>query len=381
MQQSLETLTNGKDSLSPLVIDTEGAGTAMRFLTAYCACQKGMEVILTGNERMKQRPIGPLVDALRKLGAAIDYEEVEGYPPLHITGGPLHGGDIEMDGSISSQFVSALMMVAPLCGPVTITLTGHIVSRPYIEMTRSLMAHYGVDAKWKDERTLLLPFGTYHCRPLTVEPDWSAASYWLAIEKVASQASPYPLQRRGSLSWLFSQRGHSHRLCPPLLWRGQGGGLQGDSICATLLRTMPPSIDFTDCPDLVQTMTVTYCLLEKPFSFTGVKNLRIKETDRIQALTKESAKFGYLIHYEEESDTLTFTPSATVTADTPSAHSSKKTTGTLIETYGDHRMAMAFAIAALKHGPLIINHPEVVSKSYPLFWEDLRHVGFTIHEV
>ena len=326
--------------VDPKTIDVRGAGTAMRFLTAYFAQCEGANVVLTGIERMKQRPIAPLANALRALGADISYMEKEGCPPLHIRGCRLKGDTICVDGSISSQYVSALLMIAPMTHASRPTLTGRIVSRPYIEMTRALMAHFGVQTTWEDEHTLLIPSSTYRTKPLTIEGDWSAASYWLAFEAIAKQQNiPYNVTLEGL----------------------QAPSLQGDSVCAELLRSTS-QIDFTDCPDLVQTMAVAYCLLGKPFVFTGTESLRIKETDRIAALITELGKLGYELHYED--GTLRWEGKR-------SQHVNKS-----IATYNDHRMAMAFALAAMTHEYVLIENPEVVSKSYPGFWDDLSKVGF-----
>ncbi len=335
------------------IIDVRGAGTAMRFLTAFYAGREGADVILTGIERMKQRPIAPLVDALGALGADITYMEREGCPPLHIRGRRLHGDVIDIDGSISSQYVSALLMIAPLTGARKLTLSGRIVSRPYIEMTRALMAHYGIGTTWDDNHTLRIASGTYHAAPLTVEGDWSAASYWLAFEAIAKQQNiPYSVTLKGL----------------------QTPSLQGDSVCTELLKptsgegnSATRHIDFTDCPDLVQTMAVAYCLLNEPFVFTGTESLRIKETDRIAALITELGKLGYELHYED--GTLMWNGNRS-----PQVPSS-------IATYNDHRMAMAFALAAMTHDYVQIENPEVVSKSYPGFWDDLSRVGFKVEEI
>ena len=366
--------------VDPTIIDVRGAGTAMRFLTAFFAQREGADVVLTGIERMKQRPIAPLVDALRALGADITFMEKEGCPPLHIRGRKLHGDMICVDGSISSQYVSALLMIAPMTGASRLTLTGRIVSRPYIEMTRALMAHFGVLTTWEDEHTLLIPTSTYRAKPLAIEGDWSAASYWLAFEALARQQGiPYDVTLNG--------------LTTP--------SLQGDSICAEFFNKStsqqvnkstsrevekstsqqvnkstshvdPIIVDFTDCPDLVQTMAVAYCLLGQPYTFTGTESLRIKETDRIAALIAELGKLGYTLTYED----------GTLSYKSTSQQVSRSTSGPgavpVIATYNDHRMAMAFALAAMTHDAVCIEHPEVVSKSYPAFWDDLRSVGFKI---
>ena len=342
----------------------------MRFLTAYFAQHEGDNVILTGIERMKQRPIAPLVDALRRLGADIDYLEKTGCPPLRIRGRKLHGDIITIDGSISSQYVSALLMIAPLTGAHKLTLTGRMVSRPYIEMTRALMGHFGIHTEWGQEvekstnqqvNTLHITSGSYSARPLTIEGDWSAASYWLAFEALAKQQGiPYHVTLEGL----------------------QTPSLQGDSVCARLLsksqkdekpenRKVEESkahIDFTDCPDLVQTMAVAYCLLDKPFVFTGTESLRIKETDRIAALINELGKRGYQLTYND--GTLRWEGSR-----------NEAVSEQVIATYNDHRMAMAFALVAMTQDYVLIEHPEVVSKSYPAFWDDLQSVGFKVERV
>jgi len=368
MREALE--SEQKFVNSEQIIDVRGAGTAMRFLTAYFAQREGANVILTGIERMKQRPIAPLVDALRKLGADIDYLEKTGCPPLHIRGRKLHGDVITIDGSISSQYVSALLMIAPLTGAHKLTLTGRMVSRPYIEMTRALMGHFGIHTEWGQEvekstnqqvNTLHITSGSYSARPLTIEGDWSAASYWLAFEVLAQQQGiPYHVTLEGL----------------------QTPSLQGDSVCARLLsksqkdekpenRKVEESkahIDFTDCPDLVQTMAVAYCLLDKPFVFTGTESLRIKETDRIAALINELGKRGYQLTYND--GTLRWEGSR-----------NEAVSEQVIATYNDHRMAMAFALVAMTQDYVLIEHPEVVSKSYPAFWDDLQSVGFKVERV
>ena len=354
----------------------------MRFLTAFFAQREGADVILTGIERMKQRPIAPLVDALRALGADISYMEKEGCPPLHIRGCRLKGDTIHVDGSISSQYVSALLMIAPMTGASRLTLTGRIVSRPYIEMTRALMAHFGVQTTWENEHTLLIPSSTYRAKPLAIEGDWSAASYWLAFEALARQQGiPYDV----TLNGLTTPSLQGDSVCAEFFYKSTSQQVNKstsqkvnkstsrfadraqrvDSLTSGLVD--PISVDFTDCPDLVQTMAVAYCLLGKPFVFTGTESLRIKETDRIAALITELGKLGYTLTYEDE----TLAWNGKVTAETSNQ----------IATYNDHRMAMAFALAAMTHDAVCIEHPEVVSKSYPAFWDDLKSVGFKVEAI
>ena len=366
----------------------------MRFLTAYFAQREGADVILTGIDRMKQRPIAPLVDALRTLGADITYIENEGCPPLHIRGRKLHGEAITIDGSISSQYVSALMMIAPVAGVHKLTLKGRIVSRPYIEMTRALMKHFGIGTSWEDDHTLYIPSGTYRATPLSIEGDWSAASYWLAFEALARQQGiPYDVTLEGLQT--PSLQGDS--ICADFLTGQQVNGstdgernLTGQQVDANRLQHVdsltcglvdPITINFTDCPDLVQTIAVAYCLLGRPFVFTGTESLRIKETDRIAALINELAKLGYKLTYDD--GTLKWEGEIGQQVNGSTGQQVNGSTGQhaatpIFATYNDHRMAMAFALAAMAHDSILIEHPEVVSKSYPTFWDDLRNVGFKV---
>ena len=370
--QRVDSLTSGL--VDPTTIDVRGAGTAMRFLTAFFAQREGADVVLTGIERMKQRPIAPLVDARRALGADISYLEKEGCPPLHIRGCRLKGDTICVDGSISSQYVSALLMIAPMTGASRLTLTGRIVSRPYIEMTRALMAHFGVQTTWENEHTLLIPSSTYRAKPLAIEGDWSAASYWLAFEALARQQGiPYDV----TLNGLVTPSLHGDSVCAEFFKKSKSQQVNKSTSrfadraqrvdLLTCCHVDPIIVDFTDCPDLVQTMAVAYCLLGKPFVFTGTESLRIKETDRIAALITELGKLGYTLTYQDG----TLEWNGKVTAETSNQ----------IATYNDHRMAMAFALAAMTHDAVCIEHPEVVSKSYPAFWEDLSSVGFKVETI
>lgn len=348
----------------PVTIDIDGAGTAMRFLTAYFACLPGCDVLLTGNERMQQRPIGPLTEALCRLGADISFEGTPGCPPLHIRGKALHATEVTIDGSVSSQYVSALLMMAPLLSDegFTLHLQGYVASRPYIDMTLALMKQYGVDADWESSATIVVQPGNYRPCSLTIEGDWSAASYWLAIQTVA----------------LFR-----HRDCTLQLKGLVNDSIQGDSACATLLN--PWSLmhgevtpDCAGTPDLIPTLAVAFCLAGRPFRIFGAESLRVKESDRIQALVNELATLGYPIEVKvsewrgHEEVTLIWNGQRSDAVIDP-------TCGTpVIHTYGDHRMAMAFAPAALVFDGIVIEDPDVVSKSYPAFWDDLRSIGFHI---
>lgn len=362
----LQALTRGGE-----VIDVGAAGTAMRFLTAFLATREGEEHVLTGSERMQQRPIGILVDALRQLGADIRYEGREGYPPLRIRGRRLEGGTVTVKADVSSQYISALMMIAPtLRQGLSLRLMGTIASRPYIHMTQRLMLAFGVDTEFQGQTIAIAPSRYVRKVPYSVEPDWSAASYW--YELVALTPDP------------------AARVVLPGL---QEFSLQGDSICAryfsylgvtttfsadgaVLTKTpsapdpatvfthaRPLEIDFSDCPDLAQTFVVSAALMDCPFRFDGLHSLRIKETDRIAALISELAKMGIAIT-ETAPGQLSHLPAI-------APQSSASGEGLSIATYDDHRMAMAFAPAAYRFPGLSIEHPEVVSKSYPNFWTDL----------
>lgn len=346
------------------LIDIGATGTAMRFLTAYLAITEG-ETIITGSERMKQRPIGTLVEALRKLGADITYMNKEGYPPLRICGKRLQGGELEIEAGISSQYISALLMVAPcFTEGLTLHLKGDIASRTYIELTLDLMRRYGAVAEWTNGQTIRVNPGTYEDTPLSVEADWSAASYWYEVAAIAVHM------------------GHDVDIALPAI---TPNSLQGDRVVASLFEELGVrtecteegvrllksqisycksqlEIDFTHCPDIVQTMAVTHCLLGVPYIYKGVHSLRIKETDRVAALIAELRKLGYVLHAEGD-ERLIWNGTRCEAEKQPT-----------IATYEDHRMAMAFAPAALLHKGLTIEHPEVVTKSYPTFWEELKRI-------
>ena len=367
----------------PATIDIGAAGTAMRFLTALLATVPGTHLI-TGTQRMRRRPIGILVEALRALGADIVYAGEEGFPPLLITGSaaPLLGGSITLAGDVSSQYVSALLMIAPLlAGGLRIALAGEVMSRPYIDMTLAMMRHFGAEARWTDDHHLAVEAKPYTPAPYTIESDWSAASYWYETVLLAPQP-----QETATLRGLFPE------------------SLQGDSGGARLferlsVRTMPLGRDFSDprtmlirrgsvpqsvewdfgaMPDLAQTLVVTCAMRGIAFRFTGLRSLRIKETDRIAALQRELAKLGVTVEVEGDDVMHWGGPEAQRPAPVAWLHPAP---GTAIDTYSDHRMAMAFAPAAMVLGQIDINDPDVVTKSYPRYWDDLRQAGFTIEEI
>lgn len=347
-------------------VNIGAAGTAMRFLTAYFAIREGREVVIDGTERMRQRPIGVLVDALRQLGADIEYVEAEGYPPLKITGTRLHGGALMVSGSVSSQYITAILLIAPVIGGITLTIEGEIMSRPYIDMTLALMARYGVKAEWRKNVIHVLA-GEYTALDFTVEADWSAASYWWAMQAIVPQSrislkglEPQSLQGDSRIAELMSQMGVTGNWCGRYLDLRSNGGV--GCCCSTFA-------DLSDTPDIAQTLVVMLCLMGRPFRITGLRTLRIKETDRLEALRTELRKLGYVVKVEGD-DAISWHFETTAAEASPH-----------ICTYHDHRMAMAFAPAAIRFPGLIIDDAQVVSKSYPLFWEHLRQAGFKIEEV
>ena len=347
-------------------VNIGAAGTAMRFLTAYFATLEGREVVIDGTERMRQRPIGVLVDALRQLGADIEYVEAEVYPPLKITGKRLRGGALTVSGSVSSQYITAILLIAPVIGGITLTIEGEIMSRPYIDMTLALMACYGVKAEWR-ENVIHVPAGEYTALDFTVEADWSAASYWWAMQAIVPQSrislkglEPQSLQGDSRIAELMSQMGVTGNWCGRYLDLRSNGGV--GCCCSTFA-------DLSGTPDIAQTLVVMLCLMGRPFRITGLRTLRIKETDRLEALRTELRKLGYVVKVEGD-DAISWHFETTAAEASPH-----------ICTYHDHRMAMAFAPAAIRFPGLIIDDAQVVSKSYPLFWEHLRQAGFKIEEV
>ena len=356
MLQALQTM--------PPTIDIRAAGTAMRFLSAYLSITEGTHVI-TGTARMQQRPIRILVDALRALGAQIDYAGNEGYPPLRITGKKLKGGKIALPGNVSSQYISALLMIAPMLEEgLILTLTGEVVSRPYIDLTLQLMRDFGAKAEWKGENCLEVAPQPYRSIHYTIESDWSAASYWYEMAAMSREAVitlpglyKNSFQGDAKVADLFRELGvdtcyQDHKVI--LTKNGH--------------RCQRMEYDFVNQPDLAQTFVVTCALLDIPFRFSGLQSLKIKETDRMAALIAEMKKLGYV---------LTETDGSVLSRDGMRCNAKAKPA---IDTYEDHRMAMAFAPAALCLKEIFINEPHVVSKSYPHYWENLLTAGFGITE-
>lgn len=346
-------------------VDAGAGGTTYRFLTAYLATQS-YSTILTGSDRMKERPIGILVDALRSLGAEIEYLEEEGYPPLKIQGGLKRGGKVSISADTSSQFLTALLLIAPaLEGGLELSWEGELVSKPYVSMTLNLMEHFGASCSF-EKNCIKVKEGHYEPHDFYVEGDWSAASYYYSIAAMATEADI-------ELVGLDAQ------------------SVQGDSVIAFMMQSLGVestfdiqhrlvrltkkhiilpkgfSNDFLECPDLAQTLVATMTGLRVDGQFSGIQTLKIKETDRVAAMAAELAKFkASFTEFDQENWVLN------------TDQVSKPEHRPIIETYEDHRMAMAIAPLCLPFGPLIIENPVVVEKSYPMFWEDLAELGFRV---
>lgn len=354
----------------PEVIDVGAAGTAMRFLTAYLSITPGTH-LLTGTERMLHRPIGTLVDALRQLGADISYEGEIGFPPLLVKGHALDGGSIEVAADISSQYISALLLIGPAMRKgLTLRLTGGAISsRPYIDLTLWTMREYGADAEWTDVDTITVKPHMYRQRPYLIENDWSAAGYWYELMALSSDRDARVVlaglmdgskQGDSVVRYIFSLLGVRSRF---------GTSKHGVPTTVTLGKSFAPvprlEYNFINAPDLAQTVVVACAALGIHFHFTGLGSLKIKETDRIEALKTELRKIGVVVRDHDNCELIW-------------EGGQCEPTWEPIDTYEDHRMAMAFAPLALVHPQVRINNPEVVSKSYPRFWDDLRQAGFRV---
>ncbi len=368
LMRALLAAAPGTDRLS-----AEDAGTVMRFLTAYLAAT-GWRGELTGTPRMQERPIAVLVEALRQAGALVAYIGSEGFPPLRLDGFAPVPADaqptrLSVRGDISSQYISALLMVGPyLPGGLELSLTGAVGSRPYIEMTLALMARFGAVCTTNADATrLVVPAGRYQPADYVVESDWSAASYWYALVALCPTGSEITLPglRQQSLQGDQAIAGIMTHFGVETTYLPDGSGVQlrqGPRLpVTTILR-----LDFTDCPDLAQTVAVVAVALAQPVDMTGLHSLRIKETDRIAALQTELAKFGSDLREVEEGVFRAVSTDFVVENQT-------------VATYHDHRMAMAFAPLALR-GPLVVEGPQVVRKSYPQFWKELAGAGFAVSE-
>ncbi len=358
---------------NPYEINIKAAGTAMRFMTAYLSVKEGEEHILTGTERMQHRPISVLVDALRMLGADITYAGKEGFPPLKIRGQHLQGGQLEVPGNISSQYISALLMTGPMLSEgLTLKLKGDIISRPYIDLTLWTMREFGADADWSDYETITVNPKPYIERPYYIENDWSAASYWYEMLALAGGdedelrlegLTDGSKQGDSSVRYIFSLLGVKTIFKDKEDSRPTTVTLRCSDRCVPRLE-----YDFVNSPDLAQTFIVCCALKNVHFHFRGLSTLKIKETDRIEAMKKEMRKLGYVIYDINGSELYWNGDRCEPDPDTG------------IDTYEDHRMALSFAPAAFIVPGLRINHPQVVTKSYPHFWDDLKACGFRLTE-
>jgi len=339
------------------VWDVLDAGTTMRFLTAFAAV-KGLPKLMTGTARMQERPIALLVDALKELGAEISYTNQEGYPPHTIEGFHFSGKNkLSIRGDVSSQYISALLMIAPsLPQGLVLELTGKIGSRPYIDMTLNLMKHFGVEATW-DYKKIIVPAKAYTSNEYTIEADWSGASYWYSMAALAEEAE---IKLIGLRKDSFQGDSVLVELMDQL---GVKTTFEENGVLLTKKEHVSSlSWDFTHCPDIAQTIAVICAVKGISIQMLGLESLRIKETDRIDAIVQELKKFGVgcTVRGDEE-----------IRIENPSFQAKKN----LINTYHDHRMAMAFASLALVT-ELEIEDDSVVNKSYPDFWTDLKKAGF-----
>ena len=363
LQSALKSNAGNKTSgnLQPSTYNIGPAGTAMRFLTAFFTLQHG-EIVLTGSERMKQRPIGILVDALRMLGANIEYSENEGFPPLLIKGDfEQKQKRISIKGNISSQYITALLLIAP-CLPfgLELQIEGDLTSKPYVEMTLAMLQTAGIKHAWFDS-VIHIDKQEYKQTSLHIEPDWSAASYWYAIAALGNEAelllpglTAYSLQGDSIITEIMANFGITSQF--------KDGGVYIKKEPKEVIRKI---FDLKECPDLAQTIIVVCAALKVEATFTGLETLKIKETDRIKALQNELGKIGVkliekgLVYKLDCSER--FIPEKV-----------------FIKTYDDHRMAMAFAPLALLIPEIEIEDAQVVEKSYPAFWKDLEKVGFAL---
>ena len=361
--QDTQLLQNALESNSD-IIDIHHAGTAMRFLTSYFAIQEGRTTILTGSDRMKQRPIQFLVDALRDLGADISYIEKEGFPPLKIVGKKLEKSSVKIPANVSSQFISSLMLIgSKLENGLEIHLEGKITSRPYLEMTLKILRNIGISTQWENQTIQIFPDiqsdKNSQITKCITESDWSSASYFYSLAAIGRKSINLKSFRPHSL------QGDS--VIKEIYWNFFGVNTisQGSESKISLLPestfVFPEliSLDMNDCPDIAQTLCVTATALQIPFEITGLSTLKVKETDRLIALKNELFKIGCISEITEDSiySTKFFEPNAI----------------TSIDTYDDHRMAMSFAPFCLIK-ELTIENEEVVEKSYPQFWADLAQV-------
>ena len=348
------------DSLTE--VNVGAAGTAMRFLTAYFASQPGRTVRIDGSERMRQRPIGPLVDALNRLGGEVEYLGVYGFPPLKITGKRLKGGSLNVDSTVSSQYISALLMVAPTMEEgLTLELEGETVSLSYIKMTLAMMESAGVESDYFRYTITVKPGQQYSSPTLPIEPDWSAASYGYEIQSLASGEmvleglEPESVQGDSRVAEIFSNLGVETEFT-----------VDGASLTASPESSPRLQLDLSDNPDLVPAIVVTCALLGIPFRLSGLETLRIKETDRLRALRDEVLKLGIVLTIEGDG-VLVWEGARRPITELP-----------VFDTYDDHRMAMALAPVALFLPGIVVRDADVVTKSFPEYWNQLEAMGFRL---
>ena len=346
------------------IVDIHHAGTAMRFLTAYFAVNEGLEIVLTGSQRMTERPIKVLVEALEQLGAKISYEKEVGYPPIRIKGQKITSSKVTISANVSSQYISALLLVAPkLENGIEITLVGDITSVPYIQMTLALLNDLDIKTSFEENVITVYPKQEVESKVMTVESDWSSASYFFSLAALSKNATisltsylEKSLQGDSALVEIYKQMGvETH--------------FDGNKMTLVKQSDFKPktlNLELNNTPDIAQTIVVTCLGLGIGCHLIGLHTLKIKETDRLEALRIELTKLGANITVTNDSLTLV--------ASNEINHNIK------IATYNDHRMAMAFAPLALKV-PIIIENAEVVSKSYPDFWEDLKKLNFNVTEI
>ena len=364
MKQALQ--NSQPETHNPQLIDIHHAGTAMRFLTAFFAIQENREVVLTGSSRMHERPIKILVEALRQLGAEISYESNEGFPPIKINGKKLTQNRVALAANVSSQYISALLLIAPkLENGLELTLEGEITSVPYINMTLELLNEIGIETSFVGNKIIINPKSQIlHPKSIIIESDWSSASYYYSIIALSEIGTEITLSsyKKNSL------QGDS-ALAEIYINFGVETIFETNSIILKKTNNYQSSIIYyqlNNSPDIAQTIAVTCFGLGLGCHLTGLHTLKIKETDRLVALKTELSKLGALVSVTNDSLTLK-----------PSNHINPNCS---IKTYQDHRMAMAFAPLALKTS-IIIEEAEVVSKSYPTFWEDLKRIGFNISKL
>ncbi|HNO01204.1 MAG TPA: 3-phosphoshikimate 1-carboxyvinyltransferase [Chitinophagales bacterium] len=375
-QLQLENISNADDTVflqqilqsNDAVLDAGAGGTTFRFLTAYLSTQEGREVVLTGSERMQQRPIKILVDALLQLGADISYVNKEGFPPLRIRGKKLKGGKISLPADTSSQYITALLLIAPtLQEGLTLELIGKIVSVPYIKMTLKIMEYFGVKSTFTNN-IITVESSQYEPKPFYIEGDWSAASYYYSIAILAKEATI-------TLKGLTAQQIQGDAVIADIATKfGVQTTYNNNAVTLTKIAQVQPAhfqYDFLECPDLAQTVVSFCAALQTAMNCNGLQTLRIKETDRIAALDIELQKLGLasLVEIDSNAWKLNILDQSQININLP------------IHTYEDHRMAMAFAPLVIKTNEILIEEPNVVTKSYPLFWKDLAALGFTISSI